>query len=155
MPLFDIFASPRWPPLRKRTKVASFFIFFQELLNKKKIKALWPKMTKIASRGSCLKTFSPKILLLWKKPGIVQAQITPKHGGNDSPPQPIRVIVLYWSNQIPHRSEAHVAEVQGQPHRTRFDISSDCVFFLCLAASWHLCMVIGVNLTRVSRWVAW
>ena len=40
-----------------RTKVASFFIFFQELSNKKKIKALRPKMTKIASRGgggSCL-----------------------------------------------------------------------------------------------------
>ena len=34
-----------------RTKVASFFIFFQELSNKKKIKALRPKMTKIASRG--------------------------------------------------------------------------------------------------------
>ena len=39
-----------------RTKVASFFIFFQELSNKKKIKALRPKMTKIASRGSCLKS---------------------------------------------------------------------------------------------------
>ena len=34
-----------------RTKVASFFIFFQELSSKKKIKALRPKMTKIASRG--------------------------------------------------------------------------------------------------------
>ena len=33
-----------------RTKVASFFIFFQELPNKK-IKALRPKMTKIASKG--------------------------------------------------------------------------------------------------------
>ena len=33
-----------------RTKVASFFIFFQELSNKKEIKALRPKMTKIASR---------------------------------------------------------------------------------------------------------
>ena len=31
------------------------FHFFQELSNKKKIKALRPKMTKIASRGSCLK----------------------------------------------------------------------------------------------------
>ena len=36
-------------------KVVSFFIFFQELSNKtKKIKTLRPKMTKIASRGSCL-----------------------------------------------------------------------------------------------------
>ena len=51
MPFFDIFASPRWWPLRMRTKVASFFIFFQDLSNKKKIKALRPKMTKIASRG--------------------------------------------------------------------------------------------------------
>ena len=51
MPFFDIFAFPRWSPLRMRTKVASFFIFFQELSNKKKIKALRPKMTKIASRG--------------------------------------------------------------------------------------------------------
>ena len=54
MPIFDIFASPRWSPLRMRTKVVSFFIFFQELSNKKKIKALRPKMTKLASRGSCL-----------------------------------------------------------------------------------------------------
>ena len=51
MPFFDIFASPRWSPLRMCTKVASFFIFFQELSNKKKIKALRPKMAKIASRG--------------------------------------------------------------------------------------------------------
>ena len=34
-----------------RTKVASFLISFQELSNKKKITALRPKMTKIASRG--------------------------------------------------------------------------------------------------------
>ena len=34
-----------------RTKVVSFFIFFQELSNKKKVKALRPKMTKIASSG--------------------------------------------------------------------------------------------------------
>ena len=52
MLFFNIFASPRWSPLRMRTKVVSFFIFFQEL--SKKIKALRPKMTKIASRGSCL-----------------------------------------------------------------------------------------------------
>ena len=64
MPFFDIFASPRWSPLRMRTKVASFFIFFQEFSNKKKIKALRPKMTKIASRGggSCLKS---GVLLVW------------------------------------------------------------------------------------------
>ena len=37
------------------TKLVSFFIFFQELSNGKKIKAPGPKMTKIASRGSCLK----------------------------------------------------------------------------------------------------
>ena len=49
--LFDIFVSPRWSPLRMRTKVVSFFIFFQELSNKNKIKALRPKMTKIASMG--------------------------------------------------------------------------------------------------------
>ena len=45
-----------------RTKVASFFIFFQELSNKKKIKALRPKMTKIASKGgggSCLNYVIP------------------------------------------------------------------------------------------------
>ena len=37
------------------TKVVSYFFFFQELSNKKKIKALRLKMTKIASRVSCLK----------------------------------------------------------------------------------------------------
>ena len=40
------------------TKVVSLFIFFQELSNTKKIKALRPKMTKVASRGSCLKVLS-------------------------------------------------------------------------------------------------
>ena len=56
MPFFDIFASPRWSPLRMRTKVVSFVIFFPRAFKQtKKIKALRPKMTKIASRGSCLK----------------------------------------------------------------------------------------------------
>ena len=35
--IFDIFASPRWSPLCTRTKVVSFFIFFQELSNKQNI----------------------------------------------------------------------------------------------------------------------
>ena len=77
MPFFDIFAFPRWWPLRMRTKVASFFIFFQELSNKKKIKALRPKMTKIASRGGggpalifshtaiCLVSTQDLLLLNW------------------------------------------------------------------------------------------
>ena len=55
--LFRHFSSPRWSPLRMRTKVVSFFIFSRSFQTKK-IKALWPKITKIASRGggaSCLK----------------------------------------------------------------------------------------------------
>ena len=61
MPFFDIFASPRWSPLRMRTKVASFFFFFPRAFKQKKIKALRPKMTKIASRGggSSLKAGPP------------------------------------------------------------------------------------------------
>ena len=51
---FRHFASPRWSPLRMLTKVVSFFIFFKSF--QKKFKALLPKMTKIASRGSCLKS---------------------------------------------------------------------------------------------------
>ena len=43
-----------------RTKVVSFS-FFQELSNKQNIKALGPKMTKIASRGSRLKGMHPKL----------------------------------------------------------------------------------------------
>ena len=38
MPFFDIFASPRWSPLRMRTKVVSFFIFFKSFQTKKKLK---------------------------------------------------------------------------------------------------------------------
>ena len=53
MPFFDIFASPRWSPVRMRTKVVSFFIFFKSFQTKNKIKALRPKMAKIASMGSC------------------------------------------------------------------------------------------------------
>ena len=77
MPFFNIFASPRWSPLRMRTKVASFFIFFQELSNKKKIKALRPKMTKIASRGSCLKSDFLKILSLNPYPSLWITYPTP------------------------------------------------------------------------------
>ena len=47
-----------------RTKVVSFFIFFQDLSNKKKFKKLRPKMTKITSRGSCLKFISPSTIEL-------------------------------------------------------------------------------------------
>ena len=54
MPFFDNFASSRWSPLRMRTKVVSFFILSKSFQTKK-IKDLRPKMTKIASRGSCLK----------------------------------------------------------------------------------------------------
>ena len=43
-----------------RTKVVSFFIFSKSFQTKKKIKALRPKMTKIASRGSCLNTLFRK-----------------------------------------------------------------------------------------------
>ena len=56
MPFFDIFVFPRWSPLRMRTKMVSFFIFSQELSNKK-IKALRPKMTEIASRGPAFTCF--------------------------------------------------------------------------------------------------
>ena len=47
-----------------RTKVVSFFIFFQELSNKKKIKALRPKMTKIASRGGPALSFESIVSFL-------------------------------------------------------------------------------------------
>ena len=57
-----------------RTKLVSFFIFFQELSNKKKFKELRPKMTKIASRGSCLKYFT-KISLI-RKFVVVQYMFT-------------------------------------------------------------------------------
>ena len=66
MPFFNIFASPRWSPLGMRTKVVSFFMFLQELSNKKKIKALRSKMTKITAApgrtifASCLQeSFDP------------------------------------------------------------------------------------------------
>ena len=47
--LFRHFASPRWSPLRTRTRVVSFFIIFSKSFQTKtkKIKALRPKMTKI------------------------------------------------------------------------------------------------------------
>ena len=50
---YSTLVSPRWPPLRMRTIVVSFFIFCQNL-STKKIKELRPKMTKLAWRGSCL-----------------------------------------------------------------------------------------------------
>ena len=64
--LFRHFASPRWSPLRMRTKVVSLFIFFQEISNKK-FKALRPKMTKIASRWgpALIKAAPPLVLSSW------------------------------------------------------------------------------------------
>ena len=46
-----------------RTKVVSFFHIFPRAFKQKEIKALQPKMTKIASKGSCLK----KPHSCWKK----------------------------------------------------------------------------------------
>ena len=73
MPFFDIFASP---PLPMCTKVMSFFIFFQELPNKKKkINALRPKMTKMASRGPALIKFNKN------KACLARARDRVKYGG--------------------------------------------------------------------------
>ena len=49
------------------TKVVSFFIFFQELSNKKKTKALRPKMTKIASALNTTLPLRRKHLLWWTR----------------------------------------------------------------------------------------
>ena len=59
VPFFDIFASPRWSPLRMGTEVGHFFVFSKSLQTKK-IKALWPKMTIIAWRGPALKCSGDK-----------------------------------------------------------------------------------------------
>ena len=48
--------SPRWSPLRMRTKRCRFSYFLRSF-KQKKIKALRRKMTKIASGGSCLKSY--------------------------------------------------------------------------------------------------
>ena len=55
MPFFDNFASRRWSPLCMHTQKWCHFAFVFKSFQTKKIKALRPKMTKIASRGSCLK----------------------------------------------------------------------------------------------------
>ena len=62
MPFFDIFASRRRSPLRMRTKVVSFSFFSKSFQTNKKKKALRPKMTKIASRWSCLKPLCVRFL---------------------------------------------------------------------------------------------
>ena len=54
--LFDMFASPRWSPLRMRTKVVLFFIFFEELSNKKK-RLYEQRRLKKAARGPALMAF--------------------------------------------------------------------------------------------------
>ena len=54
MPFFDIFASSRWSPLRMRTKVVSFFIFFQELSNKKNLRLYDQRWLKSPQGGPAL-----------------------------------------------------------------------------------------------------
>ena len=66
MPFFDIFACPRWSLLRMRIKVVSFFIFSKSFQTKK-IKTLRSKMTKRASRGSCLNF----------RPALEQSRVSP------------------------------------------------------------------------------
>ena len=54
MPFFDIFASPRWSPLRMHTKVVSFLIIFQELSNKKELRLCDQRGLKLPQGGSAL-----------------------------------------------------------------------------------------------------
>ena len=56
MPFFDIFASPRWSPLRMCTKVVSFFIFSQELSNQKNLRLNDQRWLK-EPQGSCLNAY--------------------------------------------------------------------------------------------------
>ena len=58
VPFFDIFAFSKWSTLRMRTKVVSFFVFSKSFQTKNK--ALRPKMTKRASRGSYLGWFKKR-----------------------------------------------------------------------------------------------
>ena len=61
--LFWYFASPRWSPLRRRTKVVSFSYFPRPC--KQKIKMLRPKMSKITSSGPPSRT----VLIIFLKLG--------------------------------------------------------------------------------------
>ena len=69
-------------------KAVSFFIFFQELSNKKKIKALRPKMTKnsLKGGGSCLKKFW-QWAVVWEKTSMLSA-----HGSYF-----LFIYILFWS----------------------------------------------------------
>ena len=51
MPFFDIFASPKVITTAHAHKSGVIFYFLPRAFKQKKIKALRPKMTKIASRG--------------------------------------------------------------------------------------------------------
>ena len=69
---FSVFPSPMWSPLRMRTKVVSFFRFSKSFQTKN-IKAVWSKITTIASSGSYPKGnqlirgyFLQKSYMLWK-----------------------------------------------------------------------------------------
>ena len=60
--LFRHFASPRWSPLRMRTKVVSIFIFFQELSNKKKLRLYDQRWLKSLKGGGVLSFLSHAFL---------------------------------------------------------------------------------------------
>ena len=57
MPFFNIFCVSKVITTAHAHKSGVIFHIFPRAFKQKKIKALWPKMTKIASRGSCLKVF--------------------------------------------------------------------------------------------------
>ena len=143
MPFFDIFASPRWSPLRMRTKVVSFFIFSKSFQTNRKIKALRPKMTKIASRGgSCLKHPWQLSKLQHKSPSTsvldmrsaFPPQRTVRHSGcknlvpPESPPLPpdsVGVLSTVTQRRIQQRRSIHPSLVQTRLFEKYADVLSE------------------------------
>ena len=74
MPFFDIFASPRWSPLRMRTKLVSFF-FFPRAFKQKKIKALRPNYDQMHTHLHHDHTIS--LSLLWpNRPRLIRSSLS-------------------------------------------------------------------------------
>ena len=122
---FDIFASPMWSPLRMRTKVVSFFIF-PRAFKQKKIKALRPNMTKIASRGwgpalKCRGKWARRSLSLSLSLSLCLCEIYSR--GSDSRASDLCVCVSQWK-KVPDELQARQAtpailQVSSRKHNAR------------------------------------
>ena len=127
-----------------------FHIFPRAFKQKKKIKALWPKMTKIASRGWGPMT----ILKLTRVPSFWLAEQLPRHRSLPFPGQArLAAFLLHCPPCIELRSRS----ADGWPSPCLLELRSAAVCSPCPGQqSWRGCVVLcGEGCSSRTAWSGW